>query len=506
MLRIKNLTKIVASKSGTSVEKLMELMDKILIHSRILILGCGAVAQCVLPLLFKHFEFDPKKMTIVSAVNTRDRVGDILAKGASLIVETITKENMDHILSQYAGPGDLTIDLACNIDCGSIIQWCNEHDVLYINTSIEVWNPFEKKGKSSPADYTLYVRHMALREQIKKWNNSIGATAVLDHGANPGLVSHFTKKALIDIAQRLIEEKPTFASEIENYIRSNQFGKLAQALGVKTIHISERDTQISSKPKQVNEFVNTWSIDGFLEEGIAPAEMGWGTHERKLPNGAVTHTQGPLNQICLAKPGIQTWVRSWVPSGPIIGMVVRHGEAFTISDYLTVWDKGCAIYRPTVHYAYCPSDEAMNSLHEMIMNNYNIQPKQRIMNDEIISGTDEVGVLIMGHAFTAWWAGSILEIDESRRLVPKQSATTLQVAASIIAAITWMLKNPRRGVCVPDDLPYQEILDVASPYLGTMISQAVDWTPLKDRATLYEGYTTPTPSEEDVWQFETFLV
>jgi homospermidine synthase len=56
--------------------------------------------------------------------------------------------------------------------------------------------------------------------------------------------------------------------------------------------------------------------------------------------------------------GINTWVRSWVPDYSIVGMVVRHGEAFTISDKLTVWEGKKAVYRPTVHYAYCPCDEA----------------------------------------------------------------------------------------------------------------------------------------------------
>ena len=47
--------------------------------------------------------------------------------------------------------------------------------------------------------------------------------------------------------------------------------------------------RLAIKPKEVNEFVNTWSIAGLHEEGVAPAEMGWGTHERRLPLYAHTH-------------------------------------------------------------------------------------------------------------------------------------------------------------------------------------------------------------------------
>ena len=263
-----------------------------------------------------------------------------------------------------------------------------------------------------------------------RWGDNSGATAVLEHGANPGLVSHFTKQALLEIAtamlQRGLVADPADVPMLEGALAtaSNDrtgFNVLAMLTGTKVIHIAERDTQITNVPKETNEFVNTWSVDGFYEEGIAPAEMGWGTHEIRLPPDAYVHTgEGPRNQICLARPGMETWVRSWVPSGEIRGMVVRHGEAFTMCEHLTVDDPltGAAVYRPTVHYAYHPSDAAINSVLELRMRNWEMQPKQRILNDEIISGRDELGVLLMGHPFKAWWTGSVLSIDEARAIAP----------------------------------------------------------------------------------------
>ena len=80
-------------------------------------------------------------------------------------------------------------------------------------------------------------------------------------------------------------------------------------------------------------------------------------------------------------------------------MVIRHGESFTMCDHLTVWgaDGATPEYRPTVHYAYHPSDVAINSVLELRMRNWEIQPNWRILNDEIVSGRDELGVLLMGH-------------------------------------------------------------------------------------------------------------
>jgi homospermidine synthase len=140
------------------------------------------------------------------------------------------------------------------------------------------------------------------------------------------------------------------------------------------------------------------------------------------------------------------------------------------------------------------------------MRGYEMQPKQRIMNDEITNGMDELGVLLMGHDLTGWWTGSQLDIHEARRLTPHQNATTLQVAASILGATVWMIRNPRRGFCVPDELPHNEVLEVANPYLGPCPSVQTDWIPLKNRFAPFERWNDRgRPADEDVWQFESFV-
>jgi homospermidine synthase len=204
--------------------------------------------------------------------------------------------------------------------------------------------------------------------------------------------------------------------------------------------------------------------------------------------------------------GINTWVRSWVPNYSIVGMVVRHGEAFTISDKLTVWEGKKAVYRPTMHYAYCPCDEAIVSLNELRGYNYKLQPKLRIMNDEITKGADILGALIMGHAFNSWWVGSDLTIEESRRLVPHQNATTMQVAISVVAATMWMIENPAEGIKVPDELPHEYVLGISKPYLGKFISTRSDWTPLRDYENAFSGFNKPDFDVKDPWQFKNFLV
>lgn len=477
-------------------------------NGKLLVIGCGSVSQCAIPLILKLIQMPPKKITVMDFVDNRSRIKDAIDKGVNYVMDKITPDNYAELLGKYVGPGDMIIDLAWNIDCIAMVQWCRENQVLYANTSVEEWDPYKDSERNDPTKYTLYSRHMELRQKIDMSEDKKYPTAIVDHGANPGLVSHFTKYALLDIAKKILEEKPDDQrkNELEKALQYKNFAKLAQLEGVKTIHISERDTQIANQPKGVNEFVNTWSIEGFFEEGVAPAELGWGTHERYIPKNAYFHKVGPGNQICLTSVGMKTWVRSWVPCGEITGMVIRHGEAFGISDRLTVWEEGVAVYRPTVHYAYCPCNAAINSLHELEMRQFNLQEKQRIMSDEIIDGRDELGVLLMGHDFKSWWCGSILDIHKARRLVPHQQATTLQVAISVVAAAIWMLKNPRRGFCLPDDIDHEPILDVSMPYIKPFISETVDWTPLKNLNTKFTKFDVSRPHEEDVWQFTTFLV
>ncbi len=474
--------------------------------NKILFVGYGAVAECTLPILFKHIKVPAKNVTVMDFENRAAKLKPWTAKGVRFVRDRVTEENMGKLLAKHVGAGDLLIDLAWNIDALEILQWCRDHGVMYINTSTELWDPY--KSGSHPTEKTLYWRHMNLRRMTSKWKTK-GATAVIEHGANPGLISHFVKQGLIDIGRKLIADKKAKGRAAENIAelsRTGQFNHLARALGVKVIHCSERDTQITNLPKQVDEFVNTWSIEGFREEGTTTSELGWGTHEKQLPKYAFQHKNGPKNQICIARMGINTWVRSWVPNWDIQGMVVRHGEAFTISDKLTVWKNGKAVYRPTMHYAYCPCDEAIASLNEMRGYNYKLNVNQRIMNDEITSGADVLGALIMGHEYNSWWVGSDLSIEESRRLVPHQNATTMQVAISVVAASMWMIRNPLEGVRVPDELPHDFILKVSKPYLGKWISKPYDWTPLKNRDTTFDAYAKPDLDRKDPWQFKNFLI
>src|SRR3989338_2550383 len=270
-------------------------------NGKILIIGCGSVSQCAVPLILKLIDVPPQNITVIDFVDKRARVKDALDRGVKYRIDKVIKENYARLLKQYVGSGDLIIDLAWDIDCCAMLEWCHVNHVRYLNTSVELWEPYKGAEGKDPTELTLYARHMTMRKMISGWENQKGATAVVDHGANPGLVSHFTKQALENIAAKILSDKPNDPRKngLLDALRNKNYARLAMLEGVKTIHISERDTQITNEPKEVNEFVNTWSICGLYEEGVAPAELGWGTHQKNIPKGAVFQTEGPKNKISL---------------------------------------------------------------------------------------------------------------------------------------------------------------------------------------------------------------
>jgi homospermidine synthase len=364
----------------------------------------------------------------------------------------------------------------------------------YLDTCIEPWAGGYTDPTVPQADRTNYALReaaMALKARLPA-----GPTAILTHGANPGMVSHFVKQALLDIAGDT-------GVETEAPTDRDGWGRLAQKLGIKVIHIAERDTQKSNLRKKAGEFANTWSIDGFVGEGCQPAELGWGSHEKALPPDGNRQTKGSRSAIFLSRPGASTRVRTWTPkSGPFHGWLITHSEAISIASHLTVGDGDNPEYRPTVHYSYHPCDDAVLSLHELGGRNWKQQPEQRLLMEDITEGIDELGVLLMGHARGAYWYGSQLSIGETRRLAPHNNATSMQVTSAVLAGMIWAIRHPNMGIIEADDLDFREVLDIQMPYLGPVVGVYSSWTPLDDRSPLF----AEDIDAADPWQFKNFRV
>ncbi len=459
---------------------------------RIVLVGFGSIGQGILPLILRHIGIAPERLTIVTA----DDLGRKEAEEYQVrfVKEPLTRENFRRILGPLVGRGDFVLNVSVEVSSIALVKFCWEKGAMYLDTCIEPWpggytDPTVPAGRRT--NYALREEALALRP-----GNSRAPTAVLTHGANPGLVSHFVKQALLNVAADL-------GIDAGNPTSRNDWAGLARRIGVKTIHIAERDTQVAGAPKQMGEFVNTWSVDGFVSEGSQPSELGWGTHERNFPRDGKRHDFGCQCAIYLMQPGAATRVRTWTPrAGNFHGFCITHGESISIADYLTVRDGAQVSYRPTVHYAYHPCDAAILSLHEFAGRHFVLQDRKRILTDGIVSGIDELGVLLAGHKRNAYWYGSQLSIEEARSLVPHNNATSLQVTAACLSGMIWAMENPNCGIVEPDEIDYRRNLEICKPYLGPIVGQYTDWTPLHDREHLFPEDL----DKNDPWQFKNVRV
>ena len=459
---------------------------------KLVVLGFGSIGQAVLPVLFRELGMQPSQVQIVKA--SEDGSGNAARLGVEVVVAELNEGNYETVLAPLLAEHDFLLNLSVNVSSLALIKLCRRQGSMYLDTCNEPWKGRYEDPSLPPSRRSNY----SLREEVLAWrmDKRSGPTALITQGANPGLVSALVKQALLNIAadNQLDCEVP------EDY---EGWARLARKLEIKAIHIAERDTQVADARKKRGEFVNTWSVSAFVDEGLQPAELGWGTHEKHWPADAQRHGFGSDAAIFLGRPGLATYVRSWTPlEGPYHGLLVTHAESISIADHLTLRQDGAVVYRPTVHYAYHPCDDAMLSVHEVGGKNWTLQKGHRILRDDIVSGMDELGVLLMGNGKGAYWLGSRLSIERARELAPFNSATSLQVVAGILGGMRWMLRNPEAGLVEPDDIDHRVVLEAASPYLGEVAGVYGDWTPLKDRTELFKE----EKDEADPWQFLNFRV
>jgi homospermidine synthase len=462
----------------------------------ILMLGFGSIGRGVLPLILRHIDCDRNRITVIDPSDLNKKIAT--AEGLTFIQTAITKANYKSLLKPLltAGPGPaFIVNLTVDVDSLDIMRLARETGALYIDTVIEPWPGFYYSAKANNAARTNY----RLREDMLTLKRKLGkgTTAISCCGANPGMVSWFVKEALLTLAHDL---------KIKHDVPKTRdgWGKLMKKAGVKGIHIAERDTQRIKTPKALDTFLNTWSVEGFVSEGLQPSELGWGTHEKKLPPEGRRHKAGCGAAIYLERPGADTRVLTWTPTvGPHFGFLVTHNEAISISDYYTVRSGRSVSYRPTCHYAYHPCNDAILSWHELLGAGGKRQTINHVLDeDEIAEGRDELGVLLYGHKKNAYWFGSQLSIQEARALAPHQNATGLQVTSAVLAGMIWAIENPSEGIVETDEMDHVRCLDVQKPYLGKVQGYYTDWHPLKQRVGLFDEKL----DKRDPWQFGNILM
>lgn len=456
--------------------------------------GFGAVGKSFYEKAAKEFKYNEYKYFIITQDNYEfEAYINLGGLAANFIPHEITKDNYRSIFGTYLKSGDLRIDFADTVGTKDICDWCAEENIMYLNTGAADWpdkwlNIFEQDRLLSD-----------IKDKHKKNDLTNKHPIVLQHGNNPGLVSHFVKAGI----EYIVSTQYKKDRHLKALIKQGRFNEAAHILGIKMIQVNDLDSQEINDSPDDNKLLNTWCVDTFLYEMITEAAINIGNHEDidfDQDCKFIDPVQGFLEFKYLAA---DKKCRTYYPGGAFDGFLVPHEETVTIAKSLEVKHHGQVVYRPSVMFLYAPCHLASAYLAKAKVNeypepdltkpldceNYNEQPIVRghvypkqaeiVYREKITSGTEYVGVLLIGENFKPVWVGNRVELSFLYKN-PKhsywQTPTITPVAMSALSAVCWMLKNKDKGgIYFPDDImDYKYILKIAEKYISKTIYQTFD--------------------------------
>ena len=425
------------------------------INRRCVILGFGGVAKPVCHIFATRYSM--REYILVDKNRITDEQIKIFGnKRVSRLELDIKPEDLFDTMNYILKDNDIVCDFfGCN-ETIDILHACHlKKGIVYVNASIE-----ENILRPYPSQNALYQAFFEFKKKFKPI-----FTGCIDAGANPGMITHFAILGIFSMAKEAIKNKIANYEEIKFYLDKKDLAKLAQIMQVDVIHISELE-QI--EPKDENTFkglvTNTWCIDSFHDEWFVNAEVSMGTHDIK-DLSQKNYSKIPMSEPPTIKCPFPLYMKTASPNKIFTGKVVRHPETIEISKIFSNED-----HIPTVAFVYHPS-----RLPRQILENKDWRELPMIIMDEStggpLSGSETMGATLISSRkdIMPRWFGSIVTCEQEREIGSNSNPTTLQVAAGVISHLLLALEEPERGLCMPHEFDSEKILQLAKPFLGTIV-------------------------------------
>lgn len=467
---------------------------------RIVQFGFGAVGKSFYEKVSNEIKFDENKYFVISRyAGEFDAFINLGGMAANFLTYEITKDNFRPIFGKYLNSGDLLLDFADTVGTSDICDWCAENNIMYLNTGDADW----------PENWLNIFKQNASLEDTKEKHRNNHLTnvypIVLQHGNNPGLVSHFVKAGI----EYIVYTQHKKDHQLKTLVKQNKFNEAARILGIKMIHVNDIATQEIKGTYDAGTLINTWCIDSFFFEMLSEATLNMGSHEEidfKDECKLIDSAQGFVE---FKKLAAEKKCRTYYPAGAFEGFLVPHEETVAIAKSLEVKHNGKVIYRPSVMFLYSPCRLASEYFSGAKVNEYPepdptkpldcesengrtiirgyLYPNYAdiVYQETIASGTEYVGVLLIGENFEPVWVGNRIEPSFLYKKPKKsywQTPTITPVAMSALAAVCWMIKNKDNGgINFPDDIDdYKYILKLAEKYISKIIYKTFDKKNLGD--------------------------
>ncbi len=460
-------------------------------EGRIVQFGFGAVGKSFYEKISKEIKFDENKYYVI----TRDpfEFQDYVNLGglvSNFVVSDVTRDNFGQVFQPYLGEGDLLIDFADTVGTRDICQWCAERNVMYLNTGEADWPDHW---------YSIFEENELKNELKEKYRRDPSRNRhpiVLHHGNNPGLVSHFVKAALEYVVNTQFKKD----KNLRRLMKEGKFPEVARTLGVRMIHVNDIDLQKVKDTYSDNMLFSTWCTDSFWFEMLSESTVNIGTHEMVDFERQCNFVDRQKGYLEFKKIAADVKCKTYYPDGAFEGFLVPHEETVSIAKSLEIKEGDTVVYRPTVAFVYQPCAYASSYFANAKVNEYpdsdpdkpqdceNVDGKtiirgyvypenfQILYQEKIESGTEYVGILLLGDRFEPVWVGNRIEpgfLYKDKKTSYWQTPTITPVAMSALSAVCWMLQNKEKGgIYFPDDIAdYNNIIKRAEKYISKTIYQ-----------------------------------
>lgn len=458
-------------------------------EGRIVQFGFGAVGKSFYEKLSREIKFNENKYYVIT-MNPNEFHAYINLGGMTENFKTceVTRENFKEVFGPYLEEGDLLIDFADTVGTKDICDWCAERNIMYINTGEADW----------PDHWYCIFEENELKRDLQEKHRQSQTTnkypIVLQHGNNPGLVSHFVKAAIEYVVHAQFKKD----KHLQGLIKAGKFNEAARNLGIRMIHVNDIDLQEVKDDYSESILFSTWCTDSFWFEMLSEATANIGTHEKIDFEEECNFVNREKGFLEFHKLAAGTKGRTYYPGGTFEGFLVPHEETITIAKGLEVKENDKVVYRPTVMFLYSPCKYATDYFQHAKVNEYPDPDPEKpadcenengrtiirgyvypenfeiVYQEKIAAGTEYVGVLLLGDNFKPVWVGNRVEASflyKNKKDSYWQTPTITPVAMSALAAVCWMLKNKDKGgIYFPDDIPdYKYILKLAEKYISPTI-------------------------------------
>ena len=469
-------------------------------EGRILQFGFGAVGKSFYEKISKEIKYNEIKYYVMTMdkfeFEAYINMGGLVS---NFIVKEITRDNFIEAFKPYLSEGDLLIDFADTVGTKDICKWCADNNIMYINTGEADW----------PDHWYSIFEENELKQNIKKIyseeKDKNKYPIVLQHGNNPGLVSHFVKLAIEYVVNTQFKND----KNLKNLIKNHKFNEVAKALGIRQIHVNDVDLQEVKDEYSDNKLYSTWCTDSFWFEMLSEATVNIGTHENIDYENECNMVDKEKGFLEFKNIAADKKCRTYYPNGRFEGYLVPHEETITIAKSLEVKESGKVTYRPTVMFIYSPCKYATEYFKNAKVNDYpNPNPDKPldceepngnaiirgyeyprnfeiVYQEKIAKGTEYVGILLIGDNFQPVWVGNRVEtsfLNKDKKNSYWQTPTITPVAMSALAAVCWMLKHKQiGGIYFPDDImDYRYIIKLAEKYISKTIYKTFSKEEIED--------------------------